>query len=109
MAWPRTFQEPLERLLLKISRMHFEAGQSKSVNANTLVNILWFKSRPTANAVPLSLCLPDSSPPEIAGYVKDLRRRHSMDAFSKSLEVFRIDYHDAEPVWDHAFAHGSRC
>lgn len=60
--------------------------QIKSVNANTLVNILWFKSRPTANAVSLSLCLPDSSPPEIAGYVKDLRRRPSIDAFSKSLE-----------------------
>jgi deoxyribonucleoside regulator len=59
---------------------------TRSISANTLANILWFKSRPSASAYTLSLCLPDCSAQEIAQYLRSLRHKPSIDAFCRALQ-----------------------
>ncbi len=72
--------------------------QTRSVSANTLANILWFKARPRASASTLSLCLPDYSPREIEHYLTSLRRKPSVAAFYTSLQALDVYFFSASHV-----------
>ena len=63
----------------------------KGIDANTVVNILWFKSRPEAVASRLEIFFPDESSAEIEAKVLELLRKQSVE--SLRARILDLDYY----------------
>lgn len=57
----------------------------KSVDANTVVNAIWFKSRPAANAFRFEIFFPEAEKSELDRYMRTLLKKPVVDEYVRQL------------------------